>query len=59
MEVHEKRELLEVIDLLVKRPVLAKEQDLSRACILFNKRIESSTGGLLMVVPVVKDEVLK
>lgn len=57
MEVHEKRELLEVVDLLVKRPSLMNEKDLSRACILFNKLIEDSTGRLLMVVPVLKSEV--
>ena len=54
MEVHEKRKLLEAIDILIKRPAQANETTLGNAIGYFTKLVESTTGGQLTIVPVVK-----
>ena len=54
MEVHEKRKLLEAIDILIKRPARADETTLGNAIGYFTKLVESTTGGQLTIVPVVK-----
>ena len=57
MEVHEKRKLLEAIDILIKRPAQADETTLGNAIGYFTKLVESTTGGQLTIAPVIKDEV--
>ena len=57
MDVGEKRKLLEAIDILIKRPAQADETTLGNAIGYFTKLIESTTGGQLTIVPVIKDEV--
>ena len=42
MEVHEKRKLLEAIDILIKRPAQADETTLGNAIGYFTKLIEST-----------------
>ena len=54
MEVHEKRKLLEAIDILIKRPAQADETTLANAIDYFTKLVESTTGGQQTIVPVVK-----
>ena len=54
MEVHEKRKLLEAIDILIKRPAHADETTLGNAIGYFTKLSESTTGGQLTIVPVVR-----
>ena len=54
---HEKRKLLEAIDILIKRPAQADETTLGNAIGYFTKLVESTTGGQLTIVPVIKDEV--
>ena len=58
MEVHEKRKLLEAIDILIKRPAQADETTLGDAIGYFTKLVESTTCGQLTIVPVIKDEVV-
>lgn len=57
MEVHEKRLLLEAIDILVKRPAQADETTLGHAIGYFTKLIESTTGGQITILPIFKNEV--
>lgn len=54
MQVHEKRKLLEAIDILVKRPAQANEQTLGEAIGYFIKLIEDVTQDQLTMVCVEK-----
>lgn len=56
MEVHEKRKLLEAIDILIKRPAQANEQTLGEAIGYFTKLVEHVTNGELTMLPVIKQE---
>lgn len=56
MDIHEKRKLLEAIDILIKRPAQADETTLGNAIGYFTKLIESTTGGQLTIVPMVKTQ---
>ncbi|MEJ7883827.1 hypothetical protein [Acinetobacter baumannii] len=49
MEVHEKRKLLEAIDVLIRRPASATETTLAEAMPYFKMLIEESTQGQIEV----------
>lgn len=55
MEIQDKRKLLEAIDKFVKRPSEVNEEVLGDALRGFKGLIESSTGGMVKVLYVVKD----
>ena len=52
MEVHEKRMLLEAVEVLVKRPALADESTLGIAIGYFAKLVAEATGEQITIVPV-------
>ena len=52
MEVHEKRELLESIDTLIRRPAMADEKTLGTAIANFQKLVEHLTQGQLTILPI-------
>ena len=54
MEVYEKRELLESIDTLIRRPAMADEKTLGTAIANFQKLVEHLTQGQLTILPVEK-----
>ena len=54
MEVHEKRKLLEAIDILIKRPAQADETTLGNAIGYFTKLVEDLTQGQITLLPVQK-----
>lgn len=49
MQVHEKRKLLEAIDVLIRRPASATEPTLAEAMAYFKMLIEESTQGQIEV----------
>lgn len=49
MQVHEKRKLLEAIDVLIRRPASAIETTLAEAMAYFKMLIEESTQGQIEV----------
>ena len=59
MEVHEKRILLEAIDILIKRPAQADETTLGNAIGYFTKLVEDLTQGQLTLLPVQKAQLDK
>ena len=56
MEVHEKRILLEAIEILVKRPAQADETTLGNAIGYFTKLVEDLTQGQITLLPVQKQQ---
>lgn len=54
MQVHEKRKLLEAIDVLIRRPASATEMTLAEAMAYFKMLVEEVTQGAVVVnyVPV-------
>lgn len=58
MEVHEKRILLEAIEILVKRPAQADENTLGQAIGYFKKLINDRTNGQIQIALVVDGVVL-
>ena len=52
MEVHEKRILLEAIDILIKRPAQADETTLGNAIGYFTKLVEDLTQGQVTLLAV-------
>ena len=56
MEVHEKRKLLEAIDILIKRPAQADETTLGGAIGYFTKLVEDLTQGQITLLPVQKQQ---
>jgi len=58
MEVHEKRKLLEAIDILIKRPAQADENTLGQAIGYFKKLINDRTNGQIQIALVVDGVVL-
>ena len=56
MEVHEKRKLLEAIDILIKRPAQADETTLGNAIGYFTKLVEDLTQGQITLLPVQKQQ---
>lgn len=56
MEVHEKRILLEAIEILVKRPAQADETTLGSAIGYFTKLVEDLTQGQITLLPVQKQQ---
>ena len=56
MEVHEKRMLLEAVEVLVKRPALADESTLGIAIGCFTKLVEDLTQGQITLLPVQKQQ---
>ena len=59
MEVHEKRILLESIDILVRRPAASDETTLGNAIGYFTKLVEDLTQGQLTLLPVQKAQLDK
>lgn len=59
MEIHEKRMLLEAIDILVKRPAMSDETTLGNAIGYFTKLVESLTDGQITILPVQKTQLDK
>lgn len=49
MQVHEKRKLLEAMDVLIRRPASATEKTLAEAMAYFKMLIEESTQGQIEV----------
>ncbi|MGX2710707.1 hypothetical protein FJU95_00215 [Acinetobacter baumannii] len=49
MQVHEKRKLLEAVDILIHRPAFATETTLAEAMAYFKMLIEESTQGQIEV----------
>ena len=56
MEVHEKRKLLEAIDILIKRPAQSDETTLGNAIGYFTKLVEDLTQGQITLLPVQKHQ---
>ena len=56
MEAHEKRKLLEAIDILIKRPAQADETTLGNAIGCFTKLVEDLTQGQITLLPVQKQQ---
>ncbi|ESK41043.1 hypothetical protein P256_00028 [Acinetobacter nectaris CIP 110549] len=56
MEVHEKRQLLDAIDILVKRPGACTEETLGTAMGYFKKLVEESTQNQIGVHYVINGE---
>lgn len=59
MEVHEKRKLLEAVDILIRRPAQADETTLGQAIGYFTKLVEDATQDQLTVVLVEKIKAVK
>ena len=59
MEVHEKRKLLEAIDILIKRPAQSDETTLGNAIGYFTKLVEDLTQGQITLLPVQKTAIKK
>lgn len=59
MQVHEKRILLNSIDILIKRPALADENTLGDAIGYFTKLVEDLTQGQITLLPVQKSQLDK
>ena len=53
MEVHEKRKLLEAIDILIKRPAQADEKTLGEAIGYFKKLVNDQTQGVIQIAMIV------
>ena len=56
MEVHEKRKLLEAIDILIKRPAQVDETTLGDAIGYFTRLVEDLTQGQITLLPVQKQQ---
>ena len=56
MDVQEKRKLLEAIDILVRRPMMADETTLGNAIGYFTKLINDVTQGQLSIQVVAKED---
>lgn len=49
MEVHQKRQLIESIDILIRRPAQASEKTLAEAMAYFKMLVEEATNGEIKV----------
>lgn len=59
MSASEKRELLEAMDILIRRPAATKEKTMQTAIHGFAKLLEELTDGYMTIIPVQKEHLAK